>query len=92
MDTNEFLNFLFDKNSKEKVLEALERVQVGLAVRIKKEEIATADDALRIISYYVDSARHEYEEACISYFKAAEKVFEEAKADEKRIELKEIRL
>lgn len=81
MDTTEFLNLMADKNTKEKVLDALEKVQIDLAVLNKKGSINSIDDALRIINDYTAVARLDYEKARISYFEAAAQIFHEANAD-----------
>lgn len=84
MDTTEFLNLLFDKNSKEKVLETLEKVQAILVALIKKGGINSADEALRFVSLYVNEARQEYEKANIAYFKAAREAVNKATEDVER--------
>ena len=88
MDTTEFLNLMADKNTKEKVLDALEKVQIDLAVLNKKGSINSIDDALRIINDYTAAARLDYEQVCISYFEAAARVFHEANADTEHLGFK----
>lgn len=84
MDTTEFLNLLFDKNSKEKILETLEKVQAILVALIKKGGINSADEALRFVSLYVNEARQEYEKANIAYFKTAREAVNKATEDAER--------
>lgn len=84
MDTTEFLKILDDKNTKEKVLDALEKVQALLAALIKKGGIKSADEALRFVTLYVNEARQEYEKANIAYFKAAREAVNKATEDAER--------
>ncbi len=88
MDTSEFLNLMADKNTKEKVLDALEKVQIDLAVLNKKGNINSIDDALRIINDYTAAARLDYEKSCIFYFEAAARVFHEANKDAEHLGFK----
>lgn len=92
MDTNAFLKILGDKNTKEKVLDALEKVQIRLAVLIKKGNVSSADEALNFITLFVNDARSDYENACLSYYEAAKDTFNAATTDVERAELKENRL
>ena len=70
------------------VLEALEKVQIDLAVLIKRGDINSIDEVLRVINDYAAEARHDYENACVSYFEAAAQNFHEANKDTEHLGFK----
>lgn len=88
MDTSDFLKTLGDKNTKEKVFKALEKVQIRLAVLIKNGNLNSANEALSFITLYVNDARSDYEIASLSYLEAATQVLHEANKDAETLELK----
>lgn len=92
MDTTEFLNLINNKDSKEKVLTALEKVLVELIARINEKRINSAYDALRVVAHFVVDAYHDYDNAANAYFKAAEQVLNSTKEDVNDLKIEEILL